>query len=896
MRRALVALAGSLLLAPLAAAQGWLDSARWYLQPPLQQFHALGDFNEDGHDDLVIFTFVAQGSNNKLVSFRVAFNDGSGEFPTLGPVVNVPVNANFFRPLNGDSGLRRMVDLTGDGHIDLLLLEELPTVSTDVALHAWPGLGNGDFGAAVSIGLTGFLDAIAVGQTDADPQYELAIVEEIDNSEHTRWYDWDGGEFNGSAEAFIFGGIASPTAARLVALDLDLDGDDDLVFGQMHGQNLRVMQTVGGTPVIGQLLTVGTNSGHSLYPFLVDLIGGGPQDLLVIEIAQGGSEFWFVPVLNQSGTLVQGTRQAFSGGSIFGINLETCDWDADGDMDVLAFGWQEAGGSTDALVAMFRNDGLDGFGTGPVAKADLRSTAANTTLGTADLDGDGHLDAIGPQSVQFGRSRFETTPTIVTDFFFGGRVALLADADGDGDVDQYLKEGSVRLNNGTGACPGIMFMPAPPPGLLSQAFVAVGDLTGDGLPDFLEQIFNPPIGVFQPPTFNSMRLVRDDGLGHFVDGGIANATIMQTSSRMTMLVFDFDDDGDNDVWANAPGWWENDGTGHFATQAPLGVPNIEACAAGDLDGDGDADIAALGWPDTIEILQHTVPAAYASSVVHDDPWSLDSDSVNLADHDLDGDLDLSVAHLAADTILLFANDGAAGFTQTAALSTDVVAGKDPTYSAHAFQDVDGDGITDLLAGAKAPNTGYPDKVGLFRGLPGGGYEPARWYVGAAMYGAADADGDGDLDLMGRSVVKSRLFDGPTDGIIRQYGTGTPALSEVAPVLGASGPLRPGSATASMRVSRAVGGKLALLLYSLGEAAVPGLPFADATLYVQQPFNTLLLVLDGPLGVHGKGSLNLGLTPVLPVVAGITVYHQLAVFGGAGNGKSTSNGLQLTYGF
>src|SRR5690349_8076967 len=121
MRRALVAFAASLLLAPLAASQGWLDSARWYLLPPLDQFHALGDFNEDGHDDLVIFSSVAQGSNNKLVSFRVAFNDGSGQFPTLGPVTNVPANANFFRPLDLD-GLRRMVDLTGDGHIDLLLL------------------------------------------------------------------------------------------------------------------------------------------------------------------------------------------------------------------------------------------------------------------------------------------------------------------------------------------------------------------------------------------------------------------------------------------------------------------------------------------------------------------------------------------------------------------------------------------------------------------------------------------------------------------------------------------------------------------------------------------------------------------------------------------------------
>jgi hypothetical protein len=314
-----------------------------------------------------------------------------------------------------------------------------------------------------------------------------------------------------------------------------------------------------------------------------------------------------------------------------------------------------------------------------------------------------------------------------------------------------------------------------------------------------------------------------------------------------------------------------------------------------VDGDGDADLAAHGWPQKLVLFTHTAPATYASSVVYEDPTSLDPDSITLADQDADGDLDLAVATSWSDTLLLFGNDGAGGFTQTATLSTDLVSGVDPVLSAHAFQDVDGDGVIDLLAGPKGTPNGFPDKVALFRGLPGGGYEPARWYVGAGMGRAADVDGDGDLDLVGRSVVRSRLFDGPTDGIIRQYGTGTPALSEVSPVLGAAGPLRPGSATAAMRVSRAVGGKLALLLYGLGEAALPGKPFADATLWVQPPFNTLLLVLDGPVGVHGKGSLNLGLTPVLPAVVGITVFHQLAVFGGAGNGKSTSNGLQLTYG-
>jgi FG-GAP-like repeat len=899
MRRRFFVLASSLLLAPLAlapraAAQGWLDTARWYVPTQAGEFHYLADFNADGFDDLVWFSGVP-GSPTDWTSFQVWFNDGTGQFPVHGPVTALPVSPNFFRPIDVN-GVRRLKDVTGDGLVDVLVLEETPSFTTDVALQVYPGLGGGAFGAPIAIPAAGDFESFALGQIDGDPAYELAIVDEVSHSEHTRWYDWNGAGFTASAEAFIFGGIVSPQPSFMVALDLDQDGDDDLVFGQASGLNLRVLNTVNGAPVLGQILTVGGADGESVYPYLADLPGGGPVDLLVADVTFGGAAFWLVPVLNQGGTLVAGARQPFTGGAaVNGQEFEPCDWDGDGDTDVVAFAWQEPGSSVDPIAAFFRNNG-GSWGLGPISRVNMGYAGGQTGLGATDLDHDGHLDYLGPQSIFFGRGRFETTPTVVTSTFFGADAALVTDAEGDGDLDEYLKQGGVRLNDATGSFPATMFMPAPPAGKQSNGYTAIGDLTGDGLPDFVEQIFNPPIDIFHPATFDSMRLVRDDGLGHFVDGGTANTANMQPYNKQTSFVFDFDDDGDNDVWSNPPGWWPNDGTGHFGAVVPLGSPGTDVSAAGDLDGDGDADLVAVAWPPQLLSFTHTPPAGYVSHLIYEDPFGMDADSVTLADLDADGDLDLCAATAFSESLLLFANDGAGGFAQTDTLSTNVSTSNDPVLSAHAFQDVDGDGVIDLLAGPKGQTSSFPDKVALFRGLPGGGYEPARWYVGAGMGRAGDVDGDGDLDLMGRSIVRSRLFDGPADGIIRQYGAGTPALSEVSPVLGAAGPLRPGSATASMRVSRAVGGKLALLLYGLGEAAVPGQPFVDSTLYVQPPFNTLLLVLDGPVGVHGKGSLNLGLTPVLPAVVGITVFHQLAVFGGPGNGKSTSNGLQLTYGF
>ena len=88
----------------------------------------------------------------------------------------------------------------------------------------------------------------------------------------------------------------------------------------------------------------------------------------------------------------------------------------------------------------------------------------------------------------------------------------------------------------------------------------------------------------------------------------------------------------------------------------------------------------------------------------------------------------------------------------------------------------------------------------------------------------------------------------------------------------------------------------LLLYGLTEAAIPGSPFPGTTLYVQPPFFTLLLFAGGAPGVPGKGTLSLNLSPVLPAAAGLTIFHQAAIFEpGTPKTKLVSNGLQLTYG-
>jgi hypothetical protein len=90
-------------------------------------------------------------------------------------------------------------------------------------------------------------------------------------------------------------------------------------------------------------------------------------------------------------------------------------------------------------------------------------------------------------------------------------------------------------------------------------------------------------------------------------------------------------------------------------------------------------------------------------------------------------------------------------------------------------------------------------------------------------------------------------------------------------VGGTGPVRPGSTTASIRYRRGLGGTAVWLLGGLGETAVPG-PFPGMTFYINP------------------------ITDILTLAAGFTFILQVfPVDAGATFGHASSAGLELTFG-
>jgi len=212
---------------------------------------------------------------------------------------------------------------------------------------------------------------------------------------------------------------------------------------------------------------------------------------------------------------------------------------------------------------------------------------------------------------------------------------------------------------------------------------------------------------------------------------------------------DVDGDGDIDVISAAivfdtVSWHENvagDGSIWLTRLMRAGVEDPQSIHAGDIDHDGDLDVAvAYSKGNTVAWLENQDGLGNIWGFFQVTGSALFAQSVHLRDIDGDNDLDIIQASANDNGIAWFENSGVPFFWEF-----HLISGSLGAPSGIFAADLDGDGDVDVLSAASGS-----DAVTFHENLFGDGltWAPGAITTGAneaRAVGAADLDGDGDLD-------------------------------------------------------------------------------------------------------------------------------------------------------
>ncbi|MGE3172595.1 MAG: FG-GAP repeat domain-containing protein [Planctomycetota bacterium] len=505
---------------------------------------AVADFDGDGDADFVTMTglhrndgrgtftidpsagvqlgygdepFVADVDGDGLLDLVTAIgrrlrNDGAGGFKELTPVA----------PIVGELLVLGVGDVDGDGRADLVVNGQ-PTVPTSRA--GWiANDGNGEFALASARPLPVEEPVLAMAVlADLDQDSDLDMVVRAHDQDpvpaELLWNDAVGAG-GGFHRATVRGGLTTARTYGRAALDIDGDGDQDLVVGgallRNDGSgNFTRGQTGAGTPLVAadfdgdgapDLVTaagVMRNDGGSFAstapqfasPTSIaaaaapDLDGDGDRDLVVI-LRQYGVPGASVQVhQNTAGTLtlVPSGLGALVGSEV--TSVANGDVDGDGDQD-LVFGRAPQLFSGVSRAVWVANDGAGVFSLRPMPL----SLWAVQSLHLADFEGDGDLDVLtdGPNHpVLYENDGAGVFSARELSNLAGARL-LVDDVDLDGDLDLWDLDfwvqpaGPAVLRNdganGFAPAPGLLDARQPNDRIVDAVFI---DLDGDGDRDLL---------------------------------------------------------------------------------------------------------------------------------------------------------------------------------------------------------------------------------------------------------------------------------------------------------------------------------------------------------------------------------------------------------------------------
>ncbi len=687
-------------------------------------------------------------------------------------------------------------DLNNDGVIDIVTVNNNDDFYYDRGknVSVQLGLGGGTYAQEIQYDIGEYPRAATLGDFDGDGDLDLAVTNRhnLRGNPGTKGISLllNRGDGTFEGQVYIEGGDHPWWIANG---DLDGDGDLDLAVANAAGDNISILINNGDA----------TFADHVLYD-----TGDGPVSIALGDVDGDGnldigtSNFYSddISILINNGNGTFGTATAYGDALRDPRSIVFGDLDGDNDLDVgvanrfrdvailknrgdgtfapevlyatgnarygnaprsVAFGDMNRDGMPDLVVAN-SNISIDGFvqldddnvtvllNLGDGTFDDFISFEAGAvpfSVAVDDLDGDGSLDIVAANLLSYSVSilRNLDDKMFITDSVYPTgkqpRSVALGDLDGDGDLDfavaiEDWQDGNggvtVFLNNGDGSYNNGMHY-----NKRTGLDVAIGDFDGDNHLDIATT------------NYFGVSILHNQGDGTFIDS--ENYRI--TGAARSVVTGDFDSDEDLDLAVSSYGSNTisillNLGNGTFANEVlyEYGESNRHAnLAVGDLDGDGDIDLASTTEGDygIVSVLYNRGDGTFEDHVLFGKGYY--STEVAIGDINNDSMPDLALVHRGLrndiNNVSILYNLGGRNFSDEVSFT----AGLSPT--AVAISDLDGDGDPDLAV----TNDGGAN-ISILRNLGGlnaGDFEPSELYgTGDHPISIAigDLDGDGDYDL------------------------------------------------------------------------------------------------------------------------------------------------------
>ncbi len=649
---------------------------------------ALGDVDADGDLDLVV------GNRSNLQNLLL-INDGTGRF--------TDVTATDFPAVLDDTRAIEFVDVDADGDLDLVVANDW---QADLVLI---NDGTGKFTAGVALPSPVVDQSLDIGTGDFDGDGDVDLVVANGGGQNRLLFNDGTGKFVDMTGPNLPRDLDPSTS--VVSVDIDADGDLDLVFGNYETPGLKYLNDGSGkftrvaslalaafSPVVsacvvdldgdqdsdivlgmwGAVNRLLINDGQGIFTVGMLEPGEDPTEVVLsadidrdgdLDLFVGNSFSVFVPsrsrlYINDAGVFVDSAEAYMPVDTDDSEAVVLGDLNGDGHMDMVV-----ANNDSRNRVYVGRFGGFfDDVTLGSLPADRDRSRA----LVLGDVDADGDLDLIVGNELQDrlylndGTGKFsDVTSTYMPSLIGDTRDCELGDLDGDGDLDLILanrgksqsfsQQNRICLNDGTGHFRDVTATNFPPFLDFTEA-LSLGDVDGDG---DLDIVFgNRDSGLPSFPQFN--RLLHNDGTGKFQDVSATRMPLIVVPTTDLALV-DVDGDGDLDLvlsnWTRPDSLYIND-NGRFRNLNQGRFPTVfdqsHSVAVGDIDEDGDPDLlfGLTGGSDAIYWNDGSGRFKAAASSPFPRRATLD---VALVDVDADGDLDCVSVHGRREQNQVFLN-------------------------------------------------------------------------------------------------------------------------------------------------------------------------------------------------------------------------------------------------